>query len=47
MDLLCLDGISLPSKYVEWSEMKLHEPPGTYGQKASEVCGLYLVMIYV
>lgn len=38
MDLLCLDGQSLPNKYVKWSEIKLHEPAGTYGQKASEVC---------
>ena len=37
LDLLCLDGESLPSQYVEWSEMKLHEPAGTYGLKASEV----------
>ena len=41
MDLLCLDGKSLPNNYVEWSEIKLHEPAGTYGQKASEVCCLY------
>lgn len=37
MDLLCLDGQSVTGKYVEWTEMKLHEPAGTCGMKASEV----------
>ena len=37
MDLCCLDGRSVTGKYVEWTEMKLHKPAGTFGMKASEV----------
>ena len=37
MDLLCFDGQSLPGNYVKWAAMKLHEPAGTPGMKASEV----------
>ena len=44
MDLLCFDGQSLTGKYVEWADMKLHEPAGTPGMKPSEV---HITPVYI
>ena len=38
MDLFWIHEEDLTGKYVDWAKKKFHEPSGTHGLKATEVC---------